>query len=215
VLRIFWTSLISILCLGGVAGAHPHVFVDARSGFIFGEDGTLEAVRVSWRYDEFTTLILFDSLDLDQDGDLKLNQADLDAIVEGETNWHADYKGDVYLEVAGKDTPLGRPMEASASFKDNRIEVSFTLPLSEPIAVPEDPVFLRLYDPVFYYAYTILPMETPLYLPAGCETEIIPFEPNAVEAALQEQLAALSRDETPAQEGIGRLFSDEVSLTCG
>jgi len=80
VLRIFWTSLISILCLGGVAGAHPHVFVDARSGFIFGEDGTLEAVRVSWRYDEFTTLILFDSLDLDQDGDLKLNQADLDAI---------------------------------------------------------------------------------------------------------------------------------------
>ena len=26
------------MCLGGVTKAHPHVFVDARTGFIFGSD---------------------------------------------------------------------------------------------------------------------------------------------------------------------------------
>jgi ABC-type uncharacterized transport system substrate-binding protein len=50
------------MCLGGPAKAHPHVFVDARTGFIFGTDGQLEALRISWTYDEFTTLILFESM---------------------------------------------------------------------------------------------------------------------------------------------------------
>jgi ABC-type uncharacterized transport system substrate-binding protein len=33
------------MCLGGNAKAHPHVLVDARTGFIFGTDGQLEALR--------------------------------------------------------------------------------------------------------------------------------------------------------------------------
>ena len=48
------------MCLGGPVKAHPHVFVDARTGFIFGADGQLEPLRISWTYDEFTTLILFE-----------------------------------------------------------------------------------------------------------------------------------------------------------
>ena len=31
----------------------------------------------------------------------------------------------------------------------------------------------------------------------------------------QEKLAALGREDIPALENIGRLFSDEVQLTCG
>ena len=72
-----------VMCLGGPAKAHPHVFVDARTGFIFGADGQLEALRISWTYDEFTTLILFESLNLDQDGDGQFNDTDRAAIIEG------------------------------------------------------------------------------------------------------------------------------------
>ena len=87
-----------MMCLGEPAKAHPHVFVDARTGFIFGTDGKLEALHISWTYDEFTTLVLFESLDLDQDGDGQFNDADRAAIIEGETKWGHTYKGDVYLE---------------------------------------------------------------------------------------------------------------------
>ena len=34
------------MCLGEPAKAHPHVFVDARTGFIFGTDGKLEALNI-------------------------------------------------------------------------------------------------------------------------------------------------------------------------
>jgi len=73
------------MCLGGVAKAHPHVFVDARTGFVFGSDRQLEAIKVSWRYDEFTTLVLFETLELDLDQDGQLNDADRVKILEGET----------------------------------------------------------------------------------------------------------------------------------
>jgi len=51
-------------------------------------------------------------------------------------------------------------------------------------------------------------------LSGTCEAEVAPFEPDAAAAALQAQLAALFREETPEQDNVGRLFSDEVSLTC-
>ena len=144
------------MCLGGVTKAHPHVFVDARTGFVFGSDRQLEAIKISWRYDEFTTLVLFETLELDQDQDGQLNDADRVKILEGETNWPQDYKGDIYLEVLGQDYPLGRPKAAAVKLNANQIEVIFDLPLSKPIRVDSSPILLRLYDPFFYFAYTIV-----------------------------------------------------------
>jgi len=215
VLRNFWNLFLFVMCLGGPAGAHPHVFVDARAGFIFGTDGRLQALRISWTYDEFTTLILFETLNLDQDGDGQLNDADRAAVIKGETNWEPEYQGDVYFEVAGQDYPLGRPKAAAVTLSNNQIEVSFDLPLSQPVRIDDTPVSLRLYDPNFYYAYTILPAIDPVALPKGCQAQIVSFKPDDVASALQENLAALGREETPAQQNVGRLFSDEVRLTCG
>ena len=181
----------------------------------FGADEQLEALRISWAYDEFTTLILFESLNLDQDGDGQFNDTDRAAIIEGETNWDSAYKGDVYLEFAGQDYPLGRPEAAAVTLHNDQIEVSFDLPLSQPIKIETAPVFLRLYDPFFYYAYAIVPPTGPTDLPEDCQAQIVPFEPNAAESALQDKLAALGREDIPAVENVGRLFSDEVQLTCG
>ena len=189
--------------------------MDAHIGFIFDGDGMLQALRVSWTYDEFTTLVLFDTLNLDEDGDGLFDDADRAAVIAGETNWEPKYKGDVYLEVAGQDYPLGRPEAAAVTLKNNRVEVSFDLPLSDPTQVADTPIFLRLYDPIFYYAYTILPAENSINLPEGCQVQAMPFEPDGAESALQQKLASLGREETPDQQNVGRLFSDEVRLTCG
>ena len=214
-LRRFCSLSFCLMCLGGPAKAHPHVFIDARTGFLFGTEGQLAAIRISWTYDEFTTLILFESLNLDQDGDGQFNDADRAAVIDGETDWDPEYKGDVYLEVAGQDYPLGRPEAAAVTLENNQVEVSFDLPLSQPVRIDDTPVFLRLYDPIFYYSYTILPAIAPDDLPEGCQARIVSFEPNVVESALQEELTALSREETPIQDNVGRLFSDEVRLKCG
>ncbi|WP_195819982.1 DUF1007 family protein [Roseobacter sp. MH60115] len=213
--RIFWSMLFAAMCLVSTAKAHPHVFVDARTGFIFNNDGYLEAVRISWTYDQFTTLILFESLDLDRDLDGRLSAADRAEIIAGETNWSAEYNGDVYLEVEGQERPMGRPKNATASLENDQITVAFDLPLSQPAGLAGRTAVLRLYDPFFYYAYTILADAEKRGLPPGCQADLISFEPDAAASALQEQLAALSREDTPDQPNVGRLFSDEVVLACG
>ncbi len=82
---------------------------------------------------------MFETLELDLDQDGQLNDADRVKILEGETNWPQDYKGDIYLEVLGQDYPLGRPKAAAVKLNANQIEVIFDLPLSKPIRVDSSP----------------------------------------------------------------------------
>lgn len=210
------TALLGALAiLPAAAGAHPHVYVDARAGFAFTPEGALGGLRVSWTYDAFTTLFLIETLDLDRDGDGSLDAADRAAVVAGETDWPPGYEGDVYLEVGGAGRALGRPGNAEASLEGDRLTVAFDLPLAAAAPVAGEAVVLRLYDPTYYHAYAIMGADAAGPLPPSCDATVIPFEPSEAEAALQTELAALSRDEMPAREGVGRLFSDEVVLACG
>lgn len=202
---------LAFLASAGPAMAHPHVFVDARAGFEIREDGQLVSLRITWTYDAFTSLTLFDILDLDKDGDGELDDADRAAIVAGETEWQDGYKGDTYLEKSGVDVPLGRPINGEAWMAEDRITVTFDLPLAAPIEAADDLV-LKLYDPNYYYAYTIVGLEK--VTEARCSAAVVPFVPDEAAAELQSQLAMLSREEMPEQENVGRLFADQVRLSC-
>lgn len=204
----------SLLLAPGPATAHPHVFVDAKAGFSVNQDGELTGLYISWTYDPFTTLFLFDALDLDKDRDGKLDDDDYAAIVRGETEWQEGYVGDIYLEVNGKTRPHLLPVEAQADYQNDQVTVRFNLPLAEPVNVTGRDVILRLYDPNYYYAYSVKEIVGGEALPDGCEASIDAFEPDAVTGDLLVALGTLSREETPEQADVGRLFSDEVVLIC-
>jgi len=195
------TALLSGAISGSAVIAHPHVFVDAKAGFAVDQDGQLTGLRITWVYDAFTSLTLLDILDLDTDNDGVLTEADTTKIVEAQTIWPDDFEGDTYLESStGTEIALGRPQNGEAEMTDARIEVSFELPLKN----------LRLYDPYFYYAYTIIdakPVD-------GCDVTLTMFEPDDTSSFLQLQLSRLSREETPEQDNVGRLFSDLITLQC-
>lgn len=206
-------TALAFVAMAQTAAAHPHVFVDAVVGFDV-EEGRLTSLHISWTYDEFTTLTMFDVLDLDRDGDGVLDADDLDKVVEGETEWPDDYNGDIYLEHNGEPLPLARPVNGSAEMQDDRITVHFNLPLTEPLDPGGSRVVLRLYDPFYFHAYTVTGVRDAGVLKGECTASFTPFQPDAAAAELQAQLAALSREETPDQAGVGRLFSDEVVLSC-
>lgn len=202
--------LINMMFIGASpARAHPHVFIDATAAFQFNPAGELNAVEITWIYDAFTSLTLIAMLDLDSDNDQILTDADRARIVQAQTIWPDDFAGDTYLETGGQSVPLGRPINGASDMRDGRIAVSFELPLLEPLAVTA-PVELRLYDPSYYYSYaTTVAGEA-----HGCAVALEPFEPSAATSGLQAKLMKLSREETPEQENVGRLFADVLRLTC-
>lgn len=126
----------------GIAGeadpavAHPHVFVDATARFVFDEPGRLAGLRITWRYDAFSTLVLYDQLELDRDrdgdGDGKLDARDLERVAVGETDWPPEYEGDTYLWIGGAKVPLAPSMKGVARMVGDRVEVAFDLPLAAP-----------------------------------------------------------------------------------
>ncbi len=200
--------------LNGPAQAHPHIFVDAGADFLFDASGRLEALRITWTYDAFTTLFMFDTLDLDRDGDGRLDDADRAAIVLGETDWPPDYDGDVHLDVADIAHDLARPQNGAAELVEDRIVVRFDLPLTAPLEATGLQATLRLYDPGYYYAYSVSGVPSFPAGSPGCQATVIPFEPDASAAKAQAELAALSREETPTEPNVGSLFSDEIRLVC-
>ena len=207
--RAAYLILLSFV-FASASNAHPHVFIDARAGFLLDDDGQLTALRITWTYDAFSSLTLLDILDLDTDGDGVLNDGDIARLVEAQTIWPDDFEGDTYLEQGGLSVALTRPTNGTASMPDTQISVAFDLPLAAPLAEPRD-VVLRLYDPTYYFAYSAIGLED---VPAGCASEIVTFQPDNATAALRAQLALLSREETPEQENVGRLFADLVMLSC-
>lgn len=189
---------------------HPHVFVDAKAGFAVDDRG-LTGLRITWLYDAFTTLVLYEQLDLDRDGDGKLDAADLERVAFGETDWAPEYEGDTYLWVDGAKEALGRPRNGVARMVGDQVEVSFDLPLAAPEPLGGLSASLRLYDPAYYYAYDVTGTDGSV---EGCAVALVPFEPDAEDQALQDQLSALSQEEVPDDPTIGARFADEITLQC-
>jgi ABC-type uncharacterized transport system substrate-binding protein len=206
-------TLLSML-FAGPASPHPHVFVDTKIGFRTDQNGQLTGLFVSWTYDPLTTLFLFEALNLDSDNDGRFTDDDYAAIVRGETEWPEGYVGDLYLEVDGQVYPHLNPTNATAGYENEQISVAFDLPLSKPLALAGQEVALRNYDPSYYYAYAVLEIVDVSPLPATCDTSLNVFEPDAAADQLLATLGRLSREETPEDENIGRLFSDLVVLSC-
>lgn len=206
--------LVALLLAQAPAWAHPHIFIDAKVGFAFDEAGQIEGLRVAWTYDEFTTLLLFDLLDLDPDGDGALTREDHEALFRGELSWEDGYVGDLYLQVDEGIRPHLLPVNPTAAYENDAITLAFDLPLREPLQPGGKEIILRVYDPYYYFSYTVAEMIPSERMPEGCGTSLFPFKPDTATQELQALLSRLSMDQMPEQENVGRLFADEVVLQC-
>lgn len=215
---MFWTKLGAIGCFflasATSAAAHPHVFADTEIGFRFDETGAVTSLQIKWSYDEFTTLTLYDILGLDPDGDGELDGSDFAKIADGETNWPPGYKGDLHLSRLSPSSELTEPKNALAGIDEDRVWVAFDLPLSRPVQPKAKDIEIRVFDPVYYYAYTIMEPVALIGAPDGCNVAVSRFDENRANAELRQQLATLSREETPSDPNIGSLFAETVTLTC-
>lgn len=198
----------------GSVSAHPHVFVDTEGTFLFDDTNRLSGVRISWLYDPFTSLVLYDTLDLDKDRDGALDSGDLEKVTRAETDWDPEYEGDTYLWIEGTKRQLSRPANATAWMEDDRIGVAFDLLLETPQDMSGRSASLKLYDPIYYYAYSILGVTGAVGAEGACRAEVMALSLDDQTAEIQRQLQALSQEEIPDDPNIGALFAEEILLQC-
>ncbi len=191
--------------------AHPHIFVDTGLAVQIGAGGALEAVEVTWAYDEFYSLLIFEDLGLDPDADGVLTDDELTRLKGFDLNWSADYDGDTYLTRNEAPLALMAPEHLSTEVVDGRITTRHRRGLKAP--VPAEAVVIRAYDPTYYTAYTV---NQGVSVGAGCRAEITEPDLDRAYTLVEELLYAMPADQAEAAyPEVGEAFADTVQLICG
>ncbi len=201
------------------AYAHPHIFIDAGLELIFDDQTKLSAVRVTWAYDEFYSLLILEDKGLDPDGDGVLTDTEQKSIQGFDMNWTPGFAGDLYALQNDMPLPLSGPLDFTATLKDGRLISTHLRRFDPAIAMTDAPLRLQIYDPEYYTAYTVA-SDPVLQGHTGCRARIVVPDPTEASKAFEAALATLGTDQTlddlavdnfPA---IGATFAEEVQLTC-
>ncbi|WP_282076493.1 DUF1007 family protein [Epibacterium ulvae] len=198
-------------CITGLAQAHPHVFVD--TGFILhlDEANQITGIEVTWAYDDFYSLLIFEDMLLDSDFDGALTDAELNQLQGFDLNWDEDFLGDVYLSDQETPIPLGRPEHRATVVKDGRIATRHYRALSAPI--PAAHAKLQAYDPTYYTAYTAsLGVK---FVGGTCAASVTPPNLDQAYTLVEELLYSLPTDQAEeAYPEVGQSFADTIKITC-
>lgn len=193
------------------AGSHPHIFVDTGLKVIVSEAGQLQAVEVTWAYDEFYSLLIFEDRGLDGDSDGALTAQELAGLQGFDMAWTEGFMGDTYLSREGAALELGAPEHLLTEVSDGRITTRHRRVLMQPQAA--DGVVIKAYDPTYYTAYTL---SRGLEITGGCSGEVTPPNLDAAYTKVEELLYAMPSDQAEAAyPEVGEAFADTVRLSCG
>ncbi|WP_134680492.1 DUF1007 family protein [Paracoccus ravus] len=211
-------AALSGACLAAApAAAHPHVFIEADAALIFDQSGRLEAIRVTWTYDEFYSLMMIEDGQLDSNGDGTPEAERLAAFAGQDVDWAAGFPGHILVE-QGATLPLDPPLEHEAAYAKGRIVTSHLRPLTEPLAVTAaQPLRLRLYDPEYFVAYDT-PRAPSIEGRSDCKvTRHAPDSSGQGEllAALQDLDMTADSISVMEMPDVGITFAEGFEVTCG
>lgn len=210
-----WRIILSCLVLGFAlmmprpADAHPHAWIDLRSGLVFDEDGRIEAIEQEWFFDYFYSAVIEEELVLDGrpiDEVLdELAQINLSSLKD--FNYFTDFIAD------GVPIAVGEVTMYETKMRGERLWLKFTVPLVEPIDPRQQVVSYSIYDPSYYIEMIHMEGE-PIMLagsaPVDCSALTKAPDPTFEAVALA---SALDRTQT-GPSNLGALFAEWVHVTC-
>lgn len=216
-----WRAPLRWLCIAAAlslptapALSHPHVFVDGGVDFVLRDGNALEALEVTWLYDEFETLYILSSHGLGLNDEGGLDEADRQELVRLRSDWPDDFDGSAHLSADGVSVDLEWPTELDARLIDGRLQVTFTRYLETPMPLGASQIEVAFYESTYFFAFSATKDPIVLGNTGRCAVDVLPFDPDPQDTALQTMLSSLSREETPAIENVGALFADRILMRC-
>ncbi|MBE9636505.1 DUF1007 family protein [Salipiger mangrovisoli] len=189
--------------------AHPHVFADVGLALDLDSERRVVSVDVTWRYDDFFSLLVLQDMGLDADGDGALTPSELESLERFDLdNWYEGFEGDLYLYSGGEKLGLGAPEFVSVSIDEGRIT---SVHRRSVTPTPAEGLVIEPYDPTYYIAFTA---SLPITLPSPCAATVLKPDLDAAARKMQAELAQIPEDQFLEIEP-GRDFADRIEVTCG
>ena len=132
-----------------VASAHPHVFIDIAFDIVV-EGGKITGVHHHWTFSPEDSAFLVLNLDSNGDGIYGADElqplAEENALALTELNYYSD------MVLDGQFVDPELPQNASMKYENERLTLSFFLPLSEAVR-PKNSFIVDVYDPEVFIAF--------------------------------------------------------------
>jgi tRNA threonylcarbamoyladenosine biosynthesis protein TsaE len=143
VLLIGLTALVA----AASAGAHPHVWIDAKATVIFTK-GKVTAIHMRWTFDPlFTAMVMGEH---DKDKNKSFNKAEAVDIQKNAFSNLKNYSYFTHLRLNGKPAKVSRVRGFKPTFVKGKLVYDFTVLLDKPV----DPLKTRfgfgVYDETYY-----------------------------------------------------------------
>jgi ABC-type uncharacterized transport system substrate-binding protein len=194
----------------GPAHAHPHVWIDVAVRVAFDEQGRVDALHQTWRFDPLYSGFAVAGLETEDDG----RPADdaLEAMLAQTLDRLAAFGYFTHLQAGLRTLKVEPPRDAEARMAGTRLVFAFELPLAQPVE-PDDGFAYSVYDPSFYTEILHREGLRSVALdsaPTGCSASLQAPDPDESAVRLA---ALLDVGETPERD-LGAAFAERVSVRC-
>jgi len=197
------------------AFAHPHVFIDAGLEVIIDDRGRLTHVRVSWRYDDFYSLLIAEDRKIDSDGDGNTEPGEEVFLAGFDTYWAEGYNGDLVVRLDGRELKLSGPLEPTAQMRDGRVTSSHLRRVTGKPRLRGDALSLKVFDQSYYTAFTLnLPVSV---TNPNCALSRVEPDIEGELASMQAMLLSMDIDADLEELEIpmmGEQFATDVLVSC-
>jgi ABC-type uncharacterized transport system substrate-binding protein len=209
---IFSAAAAALLASTAPASVHPHVFAEARLDVVLNGDETVKSLRHLWRFDDlFSSTVL---MEFDQNADLKLDDAELEAVSQTVFASLAEYDYFQLVSADDKGVSMKPPAALMANFENDQLIILFESEPKEPLKL-KGKVGFGVYDPTFYTAIEFVEDENMAVadLPASCKRTVIRPDPDEALSQNQSTLTdAFFND--PSGTDMSKIFATRLELTC-
>jgi ABC-type uncharacterized transport system substrate-binding protein len=188
-LKIAWFGVALLGVDPQRAAAHPHILIEARTELLFNAQGEVVGVSNVWDFDDAFSAYAIQGYDSKGDG--KPTKEDLQPFAEINVKSLAEYNYFTRMKIDGVSVSFDRPKNYFDIFADEKLTLSFTLPLSKPVDIHGKTLQLEVYDPTYFAAITFA-QNQPVKLvgaDAGCESFV--HRPEPLDPSIASQLAAI------------------------
>lgn len=209
-------AAIALICTATAPQAHPHIFIDAGLTAIVDKDGALQAIKVTWAYDAFYSLLITEDYGLDPDGNAVLTKEEEAQLRGFDMQWIEGYNGDLVARLDGAPLELSGPRDATLVMREGRLVTTHVRDVAGTPMLAGHTLSMKPYDPTYYTSYDVT-LNVKVDGMDGCTIARNLPDLDAGMKTLQGALSKLGRDQDAIEEGfpeVGEAFATDVEITC-
>jgi ABC-type uncharacterized transport system substrate-binding protein len=212
-LLLFFVAITSFLVTGGLASAHPHVWVTVQSQLVYAPDGAVTGVRHAWTFDDMFSAFAVQGIEAKKKGEY--TREELAPLAEVNVTSLKEYDFFTHGQADGKkiefsEPPAGYYLEFNK--KDAALTLHFVLPLKAPVKAKD--LTLEIYDREYFVDFSFKDKEPAKLVGAPAQCKLTVGRPQEMGAALSQRLSQLGPDQRDPSLTIGAEFANKISVKC-